>query len=151
MVKSSTAKTAEGNVRAINEDEPAPVVLKLTLPAELYAQFEEMADGQDLTVAELMVHRLTRCVDHSSIRSLYFSESQVRQLEAVLQTRPLDDPIKALASITSWFKFRINEFEPVQVTAQQAKRIHLGAYTGVSAQEHLHRIIVGAVAKATGV
>lgn len=150
-VKSSAAIADTGNVRAINENDPAPVTIKVTLPAELYAQYEALASGQGVTVAEILVHRLTRCVDHSSIRSLYFSESQLRQLEQVLMTRPLDDPQKAIASIASWFKVRINEFEPVPISAQQARRVHLGAYSGTTPQEHLHRIVIGAVAKATGV
>lgn len=148
MAKKSLAAARVGNV-AINEDE-GPVVIKITIPAEVYATYSELADSQELTVGELMAHRLARCADHSSIRSLYFTESQVRQLEAILQTKPLSDPEKVLGSISNWFRFRLNEFEPIPVSAQQAKRIHLGAYTGCSAQEHLQRVVLGAIAKATG-
>lgn len=151
MSKNQSAKLADdiGNVRAINEED-GPVVVKVQLPAELYDRYKVLADAQGLKPAELMANRLERCVEHSSIRSLYFSESQVRQLEAVLQTRPINDPAKAIANISSWFKVRLNEFEPVPITADQVKRLHLGASRGTPVQEHISRIIQAAVGKATG-
>ncbi len=148
MVKKSLAEAEEGN-RAVNEDD-GPVTVRINLPAEIYDRYKQSAEAQGLTVGELLSHRLTRCVDHSSIRSLYFSEPQVRQLEQMLQTRPLDDAVKAISSISGWFKVRINGFDPVPISAQQARRIHLGAYSGCTAQDHLNRVVIGAIAKATG-
>jgi len=146
----SAAVAEEGNVHAINESE-GPVVVKVAIPSDVYQLYETIAAGQDLTVSELMSHRLQRCATHSSIRSIYFPESQLRQLEQVLQVRPIESSEHALVLITNAFKFRIDTFEPIVVSATQAKRLHLGAYAGFTVQEHLNRIIQGAVAKATGV
>lgn len=137
-------------VIAVNEEE-GPVIVKLALPPELYAQYEEVASKQDLTPAELMLHRLNRCATHSSIRSLYFSESQLRQLEAILQKRPIETSEHAIALLVSMLSVRVGDFEPVPISASQAKRIHLGAIGGQSPYDKLCQIVQGAIAKATGI
>lgn len=139
----------DGNVRAINEEE-GPTVVKIAIPAELYESYKELANSQQISVADLMLSRLTRCVGHSSVRSLYLSESQLRQLEQIIQKRPIETADAALSTIAAAFRFRIDQFEPVAVSAAQAKRLHLAAYGGYTAQQHLERLIQGVIARATG-
>lgn len=137
-------------VEAVNENE-GPVVLKLNIPQDLYNTYKELADGQDLTVAELMVHRLTRCVDHSSIRSLYFPTSQLVQLEDLLQKRPIGTSEQAMALIRSALTIRVGDFPPVPITAQQAKRLAMGAYGGKNVIDHVNSVVQKAVSAATGI
>lgn len=144
------AKSKEVNLEAINEDE-GPVVLKLTIPQELYNEYKQVADSQELSVSELMLHRLQRCAGHSSIRSLYFHTSHLVQLENLLQKRPLETPDQAVALLASALSIRLGDFPPVPVTAAQAKRLKMGAYGGKTEYEHVAQIISAAVAKATGV
>lgn len=139
-----------GNEAAINESE-VPVVVKLAIPPDLYALYEALASAQDLKPTELMLHRLQRCASHSSIRSLYFSESQLRQLEVTLQKKPIDSAEQAIALITKLLSVKIGDFEPVPLSAEQAKRIHLGAYGGMTPQEKLQGIVQSAVSKAVGI
>lgn len=143
-------KQTESEVVAINESE-GPVVVKLAIPAELYLEYKSLADAQDLTPAELILHRLQRCSGHSSIRSLYFSTSQLSQLEALLQKRPISTSEQALALLTSALSVRIGDFPPVPISAQQAKRLEMGAYGGLNTYERLCQIVGGAIAKATGI
>ena len=139
-----------GNEAAINEAD-IPVIVKLAIPPDLYAMYESLAEVQSLTAAELILHRLQRCAAHSSIRSLYFSESQLRQLEAALQKRPIETAEQALALIKKLISVRISDFEPISISAEQAKRIHLGAYGGITPQDKLRGIVIAAVSKATGI
>lgn len=136
-------------IQAVNEAE-GPVVIKLTLPGELYAEYKDLADKQELTPAELMIHRLSRCRTHSSVRSLYFSQQQLSRLEQLLQKRPIENSEQALALMTAAFSFQLGEFPPVPLTPAQAKRIHLGAFGGQTAYDRLCYIVQGAVSKMTG-
>lgn len=135
---------------AINEQEGPVTVIKLTIPAELYEEYKQLAEKQGLTPAELMAHRLVRCKSHSSIRSIYFSASQLQQLEQLLQKRPIESSDQALALITGAFSFRVGDFPPVPITPAQAKRIHLGATRGQNAYDRLCYVVQGAVSKMTG-
>lgn len=148
MAKQQQAE-ANGNIKAVNEAE-GPVVVKLAIPADLYEQYQELAGKQGVSPAELMLNRLERCVLHSSIRHLYFSEFQVRQLELILQKRPLDSTELALSTAAAAFKFRIDQFDPISISSIQAKRLHLAAYGGKTAYDHLCLVVQGAIAKATG-
>lgn len=145
---SKKAVEPNGNI-AINEDE-GPVVLKLSIPADLYAEYEDLAYTQQLTVAELMLDRIKRCKGHSSIRSLYFTTLQLSQLEGILQKRPIADSTHALALLQAALSVRVGDFEPIPISASQAKRLALAAYGGLTVQDHLARVIQGAIAKATG-
>lgn len=139
-----------GNEAAVNEAD-IPIIVKLAIPPDLYALYESLAEVQNLTAAELLLHRLQRCATHSSIRSLYFSESQLRQLEAALQKRPIETAEQALALINKLISVRISDFEPITISAEQAKRIHLGAYGGLTPQDKLRGIVIAAIGKATGI
>lgn len=146
----TTYKPEVGNeAPAVNEDE-GPVTVKISITRELYDEYSTLAEKQGLTPAELMLHRLKRCVAHSSIRSIYLPESQVRQVEGILQRRPLETSDQLLALMTEAFRFRIDGFEPIQITPQRAKRIHLGAIGGQTPQQRLEMIIDAALVKATG-
>ena len=148
-VNTVVPKPESGNRTAINESE-GPVVLKLTIPGELYSFYSDLAENQELTVADLMLHRLQRCKGHTSLRSLYFSETQLRALEGVLQKRPIETADQAVSTISAAFQVKVGDFEPVPITANQAKRIRLGAIGGMTVQEKLAQIVQGAIAKATG-
>jgi hypothetical protein len=136
-------------VEAVNEAE-GPVVVKLTVPRELYQEYADLASKQDLTPAELMIHRLNRCKSHTSIRSIYFSTSQLTQLEGLLQKRPVESAEHALALISAMASVRIGDFPPIPISAHQAKRIYLGAIGGQTPYDRLCMIVQGAVARATG-
>lgn len=138
-----------GNV-AVNEAE-VPKIIKLAIPADLYEEYKQLAEAQQLTVAELMVDRLRRCRTHSSIRSLYFPTSQLTQLESLLQKRPIESPDHALTLVKNLLAVPVEGFQPVPISAAQAKRLSMGAYGGMTVQDHLNRIVQGAISKAVGV
>ena len=150
MVKAPKQPDVNGNVAAINEAE-IPVIVKLALSPELYAEYEELASVQQLTVAELILDRLTRCKTHASIRSLYFHTSQLAQLENILAKRPIESAEHALVLLRNALTIRIGEFEPIPITAQQAKRLALSAYGGLTVQERLNQIVQPAISKAVGI
>lgn len=135
---------------AVNEAD-LPVVLKLSIPQELYAEYETAASKQGLTVTELMMHRLRRCKDHNGLRTLFFTDSQRGLLEQLLQKRPLESAEQALSLLTACMSVRIGEFAPIPLTAQQVKRLEMSAYGGKSVHERLAGIVQGAVSKAVGI
>lgn len=135
---------------AINEGE-VPVVLKLHLPQELYAEYEQIALGQGLTPTELIMHRLKRCKDHTALRPIYFNDSQRSQLEGILQKKPLENAEQAIALIKAGLSVHIGDLPPIQLTAQQVKRIGMAGYAGQTAEERLQYIIKGAISKALGI
>ena len=149
------AKTARKQVElgneapAINEGE-LPVTIRLSVPQELYAEYEKAAANQGLTVTELIMHRIKRCKDHNSLRPLYFSDSQRSSLEQILQKKPIETAEQALALLGASLSIPIGDL-PVQLTAQQRKRISMGGYGGTSAEERFAQIIRGAISKNYGV
>lgn len=134
---------------AINEDE-GPVVVRLNLPPELYAKYAELAEKQGLTPAELLQNRLERCVEHSSLRPLYFSDSQRAQLENLIQKRPLETAEQVLPLLSSLLTFKVGEFE-VPITNAQARRLQLSAYANMTVEDRLVQIVQGALSKSLGV
>lgn len=149
-MRTKTVEPVEVPAPAVVNPDEGPVVIQLTIPRELYNQYKDLADGQDLTVAELMTHRLTRCQSHSSIRSIYFSTTQVQQLEQLFQKRPLETPDQVLASIKAAFQFSVGELPPIPITPLQAKRIHIGTPRGQTPYDRLCYVVQGAVSKMTG-
>lgn len=135
---------------AVNEDE-GPIVLRVSIPRDLYAEYEGSAQKQGLTVAELVLHRMRRCRDHNGLRPLYFTDLQRGQLEQLLQKRPLETAEQALALLTTCMSIRIGEFPPIPITAQQVKRIEMSAYGGKTVQDRLAGIVQGAISKAVGI
>lgn len=135
---------------ALNEGE-VPQIIKLAVPPDLYAEYEELAQKQGLTVAELMIHRLQRCKDHISVRPLYFTDAQRTRLEALIGKRPLDTTELALSAVSAAFKVRIDQFDPISLTVNQVRRIHMGAIGGQTPQDKLEFIITRAVSKETGI
>ena len=134
---------------AANEAE-VPVSIRLAIPQELYAEYEQSAYKQGLTVTELIMHRLVRCKDHSGRRTLFFSDTQREQLERILQKRPIESADQALALLGANLVANVGQF-PIQFTAPQIKRISMGGYGGLSAEERFAQIVLSAVAKSYGV
>ena len=135
---------------AVNEAE-LPVQIRLSIPRELYDEYEKIAGNQGLTVTELVMHRLYRCKDHNSIRPLYFADTQRGQLELLLQKRPLETAEQALALLGTSFSVRIGDFPPIPLSAQQVKRIGMGGYAGMTAEQRLTQIVQSAISKAVGI
>lgn len=150
-VKNTTYRPEPGNeAPAINEDE-GPVVLKISFARSVYAEYEELAQRQGLTVAELVAHRMRRCKDHNSIRPLYFNDSQRAQLEALLQKKPLELSEQAITLLATALSLRVGDLPPIQLTAQQIKRIQMGGYAGQTPEQRLAGIVQGAISKAYGI
>ena len=135
---------------AINEHE-VPVVLKLSLPQDLYADYEKLAENQGLTVTELVMHRLRRCKEHNSLRPLYFGDSQRGALETLLQKRPLETAEQTLSLLAASLSVKIGDFPPIPLSAQQVKRIGLAGYAGQTGEERLAQIVKAAISKALGI
>lgn len=136
-------------IAAVNEEE-GPVVIRLNIPRDLYASYAALAEKQGLTPAELMQHRLERCSSHSSIRPLYFPDSQRAQLETLLQKRPVETPEQALALLAGALSVGVGELA-VPITPAQAKRLKLSAYAGMTVQDRLTQIVQTALARSLGV
>lgn len=137
-------------IPAINDAE-LPVQIRLNIPQSLYAEYEKLAVGQGLTVTELIMHKLHRCRDHNSLRPLYFADTHRGQLETLLQKRPLETADQALALLNASLSIRIGDFPPIPLSAQQVKRIGMGGYAGMSAEQRLTQIVQAAVSKAVGI
>lgn len=134
---------------AVNEDE-GPAVVRLNLTRELYDKYVALAEKQDLTPAELMQSRLERCVEHSSLRPLYFSDSQRSQLEALIQKRPLENAEQVIPLLVNLFTFKVGDFE-VPITPAQARRLQMAAYASMTVEDRLIQIVQGALSRALGV
>lgn len=135
---------------AVNESE-GPKILKITIPADLYVEYEVAAGKSGLTVAELVLHRLRRCKDHNGIRTLFFSDAQRAQLENILQKKPLETSEQALTVLKACLSVNLSDFEPVPLTAQQVKRLAMAGYAGQTPQDRVRQIVQNAVSKAVGI
>lgn len=138
---------------AVNEDEPLSDVeiVRVAIPRDIYTHYAALADSQGVTIAELLAHRLQRCVDHSSIRSLYFTDSQRAQLERLLQKRLIDNSEQALALVTAALSIRVGDYPPVPITAQQAKRLAMGVLGGQTPESRVQTIVQQAITRAVGI
>lgn len=137
-----------GNI-AVNENE-VPKVVKIAIPAELYSEYVDLAAKQGLTLNELIIHRLRHCKDHNSIRPIYFSDAHRQQLEQAVGKRPLDTADQAVSAILAVFRFRVDGFEPIQLSSNQARRLQMAAYGGLTVEDRLRQIVTSAVSKSVG-
>lgn len=140
-----------GNAAPVNASELPSVVISLQIPRELYEEYERNAVSQGLTPTELFMHRIKRCKDHSGIRTLFFTDSQRAQLETLLQKKPLETADQAMALIVAALSVKVGDLPPIQLTAQQVKRLGMAGYAGQSAEERLQYIVKGAISKALGI
>lgn len=139
-----------GNAVEVNDAE-VPVQVRLSIPRDLYDEYENLAMVQGLTVTELIMHRLRRCKDHNGLRSLYFSDFHVRALETLLQKKPLETPDQTIALLTASLSVKIGEFPPIPLSAQQVKRIGMSGYAGQTVEQRLAQIVQSAISKAVGI
>lgn len=139
-----------GNELAVNDAE-VPVQVRLSIPRDLYDEYESLALMQGLTVTELIMHRLRRCKDHNSLRPLYFSDYHRAALETLLQKKPLETADQTVALLTSSLSIKIGDFPPIPLSAQQVKRIGMAGFAGQTAEQRLAQIVQSAISKAVGI
>lgn len=152
MAKITLADDKPAIKRIESAVEAAAVIVEVALPKDLYEQYEGQSKSQGLSLEDIIVSRLRRCVDHDSIRGLYIKDADRRKLESWLKKQPIENTAQFLAIIEGIFSLRVEPFDPIPVSGAAFKRMMLrDGFGGMSAQEHINKIVRDALVRALGV
>lgn len=116
------------------------VPVNIRIPQTLYDTYRKVAAAQDLTVEEVIQHRLDACKFHNALRGLWFSDSERNQLENIIQKWPLETAAQALSLIS---KAAVVKFDDVQVflTPAQKRMLSLSMISGRSPQKFFEALV----------
>lgn len=101
----------------IEEKPMTPVVLQLS--QDLYDEYSRVAAAQELTIEQVLQHRLQACRTHNAIRGLWFSDSERGLLENLLQKWPLETAKQVLDLIS---RAATVKFDDIQVVLSPAQK-----------------------------
>lgn len=108
--------------------------ITLRLPQAIYAEYSKIAEGQELSVEDVMQHRLIKCRNHNALRGLWFSDSERSQLEELIKKRPIETSTQALALLSSGGIFSVEDIK-ISLTIPQRKVLDLRNRHGMPAQK----------------
>jgi len=118
--------------------EPASLVetevyntLQIKLPQSLYDEYAKTALLQDMSVEEVVQHRLAKCKNHNSLRGLWFSDSEHSQLENILKKRPLETAAQTLTLLSSTGIVNVDDLK-ITLTIPQRKVLSIRTRHGVT-------------------
>lgn len=94
-------------------------LVHLQIPTTIYNEYKRLASAQDMTVEELLQHRVKACKSHNAVKGLWFSDSERGQLENLLQKWPLETAAQALGLIS---RAATVTFDNVTVTLSPAQK-----------------------------
>jgi len=95
------------------------VPITIQLSQDLYNQYTKLAIAQELTLEEVLQHRLDACKNHNSLRGLWFTDSERGQLENLIQKWPLESAAQALSLLA---KAATVTFDEVAITLTPAQK-----------------------------
>ena len=125
--------------------EPPKAVEEMTLvhlqiPTNVYNEYRRVASAQDLTVEELLQHRIQACKSHNAVKGLWFSDSERGQLENLLQKWPLENATQALGLIARAATVRFDEIT-VTLSPAQKKVLAMAMFGGRTPQTFFEGLI----------
>lgn len=101
----------------------------LKIPQSVYDEYAKVATKSDITVEELMQHRLANCKNHNALRGLWFSDSERGQLENIIQKWPIESASQALKLLIKAGTVKIDG-EEITLTPAQKRVLSLAMYGG---------------------
>lgn len=101
----------------------------LSLPQAVYDEYVKVAVRSEITVEELMQHRLANCKNHNALRGLWFSDSERAQLENIIQKWPVESASQVLKLLLKSGTVTING-EEIILSPAQKRVLSLAMYGG---------------------
>lgn len=95
------------------------VTISLSVSQALFDEYKRVAAAQDMTVEEVMQHRLKTCKTHNATRGLWFSGTELNSLENLLKKWPLESTRQAIDLIS---KAGSVSFDEIKVTLTPAQK-----------------------------
>jgi hypothetical protein len=96
----------------------------LRLPQAIFDEYSKLAIAQELSVEEVMQHRLVKCRNHNALRGLWFSDSERAKLEDLIKKRPLETAMQTLALLSTGGAFSVEGLD-ISLTIPQRKVLDL--------------------------
>lgn len=103
--------------------------ITLNLPQSIYEEYKKTAAKSEMSVEDLMQHRLSACKNHNALRGLWFSDSERGQLENLLQKWPLESAAQVLKLLVKHNTVIING-EEITLTPAQKRVLSLAMFGG---------------------
>lgn len=85
--------------------------IQIKLPDATYNEYAKQAAAQKRDVDEVITDRLTRCVEHTASRPLYFNTEQRQELEKLLGGKMLGSPEAAIYRIRQALRVTVGDVE----------------------------------------
>lgn len=105
------------------------ISMSIRIPQDIYDEYKRVAVAQDLTVEEVIQHRLEACRSHNALRGLWFSDSERGQLENLIQKWPLESAAQALSIISRAASVKFDEIQ-ISLTPAQKRVLSLSMFGG---------------------
>jgi hypothetical protein len=152
MAKITLADEKPAVKRIESKVEAAVVIVEVALPKDLYDLYQTQSAAQGVSLEDAIVSRLRRCVEHDSVRGIYLKDGDRRKLESWLRKQPIETAAQFMAIIEGIFSLRVEPFDPISISGAAFKRAMLrDGFGGMSAQEHINKIVKDALVRALGV
>lgn len=87
--------------------QPIAAQLRVTLPHDLFAQYQEEALEYGVEVEQLLENRLKECRDYNATMPLYFNDKQRQELEK-LAGKNLRTSVEAMVMVRRAMEVKIN-------------------------------------------
>lgn len=92
---------------AQQHEKESKVLVKLSLPERIFAQYEDQAKLAKQNVEKVLADRLRGCVSHISGRGLYFNDEQRAHLERITGGHLINDADAALMRVKTTVELQV--------------------------------------------
>lgn len=88
-------------------EKESKVLVKLSLPEKIFAQYEDQARAAKQNVEKVLADRLRGCISHTSGRGLYFTDEQRAHLERITGGHLINDADAALMRVKTTVEVKV--------------------------------------------
>lgn len=106
----------------------------LRMPQTLFDEYAKTAESQNMSVEEVMQHRLVKCKNHNTLRGVWFSDSERSRLEDLLKKRPLETATQVLTTLSTVGDVDLDGFT-LSLTLPQRKILNIRTRNGSSPKQ----------------
>lgn len=114
--------------------------VKLKLPQTLYEEYVKTASMQDMSVEDVLQHRVVSCKNHNSLRGIWFSDSERAQLEQLLKKWPLETASQVLTLLSQAGNIDLDDLK-ICLTLPQRKVLNIRTRYGSSPKQVFEAMI----------
>lgn len=137
-----TSPMDEVPVLTLVESKPRVLTSPVTLdiPQELYEEYLHVAEKQEQSIEEVLLHRLSQCKSHNALRGLWFSDSERARMEDLLNRRPLTSAAQVCEAVSNFLTVDFSGIS-IPLSSTQARTLKLAMFGGKTPTSFFHDLV----------